>query len=231
MTSVCSRFKRRIELLFDLRARQAAVGVAHREIELGGEDVAVARPALERVAEERLGGAAAVDVGGVDEVDALRRTPRRGRRARRPPRRRRHRSATTPARFPKPRDRCRQACGISSGSPPRFRLNRRVGLSVPRGWRAKKIPGEAGASPGKFLRCCYCSEFALSRARRRSAAAAAEAEAAAADTYPSPGSPSHPGRSASQAPQAAAAAAAAEAAAAAAAERSCRSSSAAGCET
>ena len=62
--------QRGIELLFDLAAREAAVAVGHREEELGGEDVGVARAALQRLAEEGLGGAAAVDVGGVDEVDA-----------------------------------------------------------------------------------------------------------------------------------------------------------------
>ena len=49
---------------------EAAVAVGHREEELGGEDVGIARAAGERLAEEGLGGAAAVDVGGVDEVDA-----------------------------------------------------------------------------------------------------------------------------------------------------------------
>ena len=72
----------------------------------------------ERSTEEGLGGAAPVDVGGIDEVDALRRTPRRGRPAPRRPRPRRRRSATIQARFPKLRDRCRRACGISFAGPP-----------------------------------------------------------------------------------------------------------------
>jgi hypothetical protein len=62
--------ERRIELLFDLRPRQAEIGVRHGKIELGREHVAVARPALQRLTEEGFCGSAAVDVRRVDEVDA-----------------------------------------------------------------------------------------------------------------------------------------------------------------
>jgi uncharacterized glyoxalase superfamily protein PhnB len=62
--------ERRVELLFYLGSREAPVGVAHREEQLGGEDVAVARAGGERFPEEALGGAATVDIGRVDEVDA-----------------------------------------------------------------------------------------------------------------------------------------------------------------
>src|SRR5213080_3582276 len=48
----------------------AAVGVvAHRHVELRGEDNVVAA-ALEGLADDLLGLAGAIDVGGVDEVDA-----------------------------------------------------------------------------------------------------------------------------------------------------------------
>src|SRR5215218_10028744 len=43
--------------------------VAHRVVELGAEDDVVAAPAGERLADDLLGLALAVDVGGVDEVD------------------------------------------------------------------------------------------------------------------------------------------------------------------
>jgi hypothetical protein len=62
--------ERRVDLLEDLPARQAAVGVAHREEHLRGKDVRVARPAGEHLAEELLRLPARVDVGSVDEVDA-----------------------------------------------------------------------------------------------------------------------------------------------------------------
>ena len=52
-------------------ARQAAIVGVHREEGLGGEDVAVARTVAERLAEKGFGGAIAIDVGGVDEVDAF----------------------------------------------------------------------------------------------------------------------------------------------------------------
>ena len=62
--------QRGVELLADLGARQAAVAAAHREIGLGRQHVGIARPPGQDLAEEALGGAAAIDVGGVDEVDA-----------------------------------------------------------------------------------------------------------------------------------------------------------------
>ena len=65
-----SRLQRGVELLFDLGGGKAAIAVGHREEELGGEDVGIARAIGERLAKEDLGGAAAVDIGGVDEVDA-----------------------------------------------------------------------------------------------------------------------------------------------------------------
>src|SRR5204863_5510907 len=62
---------RRIKLLFDLSQRQAAIGIAHRKVEFRRQDIAVARSSLERRAEKGLGGAAAVVVGRVDELEAL----------------------------------------------------------------------------------------------------------------------------------------------------------------
>ena len=61
--------QRGIDLLQDLRPRQPTVAVAHREVELRGEHVRVARPGAEHLAEELLRRAATVDVRGVDEVD------------------------------------------------------------------------------------------------------------------------------------------------------------------
>jgi len=61
--------QRRIDLLGDLRARQAAVGGAHRKVQLGCQDVGVTRPARQDLAQEGFRGAAAIDVGRVDEVD------------------------------------------------------------------------------------------------------------------------------------------------------------------
>ena len=62
--------QRAVDLLGDLRARQAAVGGAHRKEHLGRQDVRLARPARQNLAQEGLRRAAAVDIGGVDEVDA-----------------------------------------------------------------------------------------------------------------------------------------------------------------
>src|SRR4029079_13481543 len=64
--------ERRVDLLGDLIARQPAVVgvVGHLAPHLGREDVRVARAAAEDLAPGTLSGAAAVDVGGVEEVDA-----------------------------------------------------------------------------------------------------------------------------------------------------------------
>ena len=62
--------ERGVDLLVDLLAGEAAVGLRHREEDLGGEDVGAAVEVLQDLAPRRLGGAAAVDVGGVEEVDA-----------------------------------------------------------------------------------------------------------------------------------------------------------------
>jgi hypothetical protein len=61
-----------VDLLEDLLPRQPFVvtRVVHRKEQLRGEHVRVARTAREHVAEEGLRSAAAVDVRGVDEVDA-----------------------------------------------------------------------------------------------------------------------------------------------------------------
>src|SRR3954469_15492489 len=53
----------------DLLAGEAAVGLRHREEEFGREDEGAAVVVLEDLAPGRLGGADAVDVGGVEEVD------------------------------------------------------------------------------------------------------------------------------------------------------------------
>src|SRR4051812_37254547 len=63
--------ERRVDLLEDLLAREAAVARRHGEVELRREHVRVARAAREHLAEELLRLAAAVDVRRVDEVDAL----------------------------------------------------------------------------------------------------------------------------------------------------------------
>ena len=61
--------ERGVELLVDLLAREPAVGLGHREVDLGGEDVVLADEVREDLAPGRLGGPHAVDVGGVEEVD------------------------------------------------------------------------------------------------------------------------------------------------------------------
>ena len=63
--------ERGVELLFNLRSRQPAIVGVHREEGLGREHIAVARAVLERLPEEAFGRAIAIDVGGVDEIDAL----------------------------------------------------------------------------------------------------------------------------------------------------------------
>jgi hypothetical protein len=60
--------ERRVELLADLRGGEASAAVRHREVGLRRQHVRAARPACEHLAQELLGGAARVDVGGVDEV-------------------------------------------------------------------------------------------------------------------------------------------------------------------
>ncbi len=64
--------QRGVDLLGDLGGGEAAIVrvVGHLPPDLGGEDVAVARAAGEDLPPGGLGGAAAVDVGGVEEVDA-----------------------------------------------------------------------------------------------------------------------------------------------------------------
>src|ERR1700681_4829457 len=62
--------KRRIELLEDLRPGQPAIGAAHGKEKLGGEYIAVAADTGERLAQDLLGGAAAVDIGRVEQGDA-----------------------------------------------------------------------------------------------------------------------------------------------------------------
>ncbi len=62
--------ERRVHLLDDLRAREPAAAVRHREEDLRREHVRVALPPGEHLAEELFGSAAGVDVRGVDEVDA-----------------------------------------------------------------------------------------------------------------------------------------------------------------
>ena len=64
-----SRAQRGVELREDLLAREAVAAVGHLPEELGREDVRVARPVGEHLAEELLRLAARVDVRGVDEVD------------------------------------------------------------------------------------------------------------------------------------------------------------------
>jgi hypothetical protein len=63
--------ERGVDLLADLLSGEALVlaGVIHREVELRREEVRVARAAAQHVTEKRLGCAAPVDVGGVEEVD------------------------------------------------------------------------------------------------------------------------------------------------------------------
>ena len=70
-SSRCQPPQRVLDRADDPAARTAlAVGVvAHRAEELGGQDDVVAPAAGERLADDLLGLALAVDVGGVDEVD------------------------------------------------------------------------------------------------------------------------------------------------------------------
>src|ERR1700688_342216 len=62
--------KRCIQLLEDLRARQTPIRAAHRKIELGGQYIAVAIDARQCFAQHFFGGAAAIDIGRVDQSDA-----------------------------------------------------------------------------------------------------------------------------------------------------------------
>ena len=59
----------RVDLLGDLHSGPALVGVRHLAAHLGGEDVGVAGMRREDLAPRRLGHAAAVHVGSVEEVD------------------------------------------------------------------------------------------------------------------------------------------------------------------
>ena len=59
-----------VDLLVDLLAGEAAARLVHREEELRGEDELLASEALEDFPPGRLRRAGAVDVGGVEEVDA-----------------------------------------------------------------------------------------------------------------------------------------------------------------
>src|SRR5439155_22768404 len=62
--------ERSVDLLENLRPRQPAILVGHREVELRREHVGVARTRGEHLAEERLGLTAVVGVRRVDEGDA-----------------------------------------------------------------------------------------------------------------------------------------------------------------
>ena len=61
-----------VALLHDVLPREPAVvgAVAHREVDLRGEEVVVARDSLERAAGDLLGGSAPIHVRRVEEVDA-----------------------------------------------------------------------------------------------------------------------------------------------------------------
>jgi hypothetical protein len=50
-------------------ARQTLVAVSHVAHQLGRQDIAVARTAGELLAEHGFGGAPAIDIGGIDEID------------------------------------------------------------------------------------------------------------------------------------------------------------------
>ena len=64
--------ERAVELFFDLRGGEAVIGfVADGEVEFGGDQVAVAGMTAEGFAEDALGFARAVLVGGVEEGDAV----------------------------------------------------------------------------------------------------------------------------------------------------------------
>src|SRR6185369_2398035 len=70
---VCAEpLQRRVALLHDVLPREPAVvgAVAHREVDLGGEEVVVSRDPLESPPSHLLGRAAPVDVRRVEEVDA-----------------------------------------------------------------------------------------------------------------------------------------------------------------
>ena len=58
-----------IELLLDLRARQALVLGRHRKEQLGGEHIAVSRNVSQQFPQHLLRGAAAIDIGCIDEID------------------------------------------------------------------------------------------------------------------------------------------------------------------
>ena len=58
-----------VDLFVDLDGGQSLVGVAHRHIDLGGQDVGVSRPANQQIPQHRLRRPPAIGVGGVDEID------------------------------------------------------------------------------------------------------------------------------------------------------------------
>ncbi len=64
--------ERQVALLKDMLARQAAVvgAVAHREKDLGGEEVRIPRILRQRLADHFFRFAGRVDIGGVEKIDA-----------------------------------------------------------------------------------------------------------------------------------------------------------------
>src|ERR1700732_3300223 len=67
---VCPKpLQRSVELLANLGARQSLVGVAHCAKNLCRQDVGVAGNSSKRLAKHPLGGAAAIDIRGVEEID------------------------------------------------------------------------------------------------------------------------------------------------------------------
>jgi hypothetical protein len=61
--------QRRVDLLVDLRRRQSPVRIGHGKVDLRCEHVGGALVVRQNFAQQRLGRAATVDVGRVDEVD------------------------------------------------------------------------------------------------------------------------------------------------------------------
>src|SRR5580704_16587486 len=62
--------QRSVQLLLDLLARQAAVGVAHREEQLSSKHIRVALDACQRLAKNRFGCAQAINVRGIQKIDS-----------------------------------------------------------------------------------------------------------------------------------------------------------------
>ena len=67
--------ERRVYLLVDLLAGEAAIDVAHRKEKLGGEHVPFPRDAMQRLAHDFLRLAETVYVGGVEQRDAAIESP------------------------------------------------------------------------------------------------------------------------------------------------------------